>query len=442
MKKINWRQAKSFYGQSVIRNASLLLVSNISMAGLGFLFWIVVAHTYTRSAIGVASVVLTAMSLITTIGLVGLDSGIVRFLSSSKQREKQYQSTLVVVASTTALISIAYVVIAPTLSSKLEFIHRHYLISLLIVLCSVVLSLNAVIQSSFISERRATFVLQGNLIFSSAKIGIVSLVATFGAMGIIFANATALCFSVLFGSTVLARKFKLRFVPKYSSHALSHVRRYAGTLVLSGIENGLVVAIIPLLVLNRFGSDKAAIYYIVLSVSSVMSSVASSTFQSLLAEGSHDPQRLSENIRRSATHVMILLIPIGLVLIFFGHLILSVFGAKYAEGGTTLLRYFAFAAPLSALNYLADGIANVLQRNRLFLGMNTMNSGLILVLSILELNHGLNGLGTAWLLAQLLTLLIYVIAIRHEIAKLIVSSKLRERRQLKTQSESFRGSDG
>ena len=108
----------AFYRESVVKNASYLLRQQLRvlLSGLGFVFWVVAARLFSKSDIGVATVVLTAASFIVSLGLLGLDAGIVRFLSTAEDPQAQLSSQpLTVVGGTTLLAGAIFVVLTATL---------------------------------------------------------------------------------------------------------------------------------------------------------------------------------------------------------------------------------------------------------------------------------------------------------------------------------------
>lgn len=414
------RQALSgFYRESLIKNASLLLVSSAVMSGMGFIFWVIAARIFSKDDVGVASVLLTAASFITTVGLLGLDSGLMRFLASSPEPKKQLESTVALVGLATLAAGVVYILLTPALSAKLAFLRHDYLDAAVLLAFLLALVTNALLQATFIAKRRAEFVLVGNSIFSVLKVAVLPALTVFGAMGILSAGWLALLVSIVVCVWILRARFSLSILPRFHRGALGHVRSYATTLFATGVENSVVQAVIPLVVLNRLGAARAADYYIVLSVASVLSMIPAATFQSLLAEGGHSVSTLDVNIHRSAKHVFALLLPAALALIVLGHYVLLLFGRSYADEGTVMLRLLALSAPFSALNYLADGVVNVRQQNRLFFAMNSFNSGAILVLCLLLVSHGLTGLGLAWLLGQVVTVAVYAVILRRDLPRFL-----------------------
>ena len=64
-------------------NAAYLMLANLANALFGFVFWIIAARLYTAEAVGVASAILSAASLLTMLSSLGLGYGLIRFLKSS-----------------------------------------------------------------------------------------------------------------------------------------------------------------------------------------------------------------------------------------------------------------------------------------------------------------------------------------------------------------------
>jgi hypothetical protein len=71
---------KQFVAIPLYSNAFYLMLNTGVMAVFGFFFWIVVARFYTEAEVGLGSAIISAMSLISIMGLVGLNISLVRFL--------------------------------------------------------------------------------------------------------------------------------------------------------------------------------------------------------------------------------------------------------------------------------------------------------------------------------------------------------------------------
>ena len=204
-----------FYRESLIKNASLLLVSSAVMSGLGFIFWVIAARIFSKDDVGVASVLLAAASFITTVGLLGLDSGLMRFLNSSPQPKQQLESTVALVSVATLTAGIGYILLTPVLSAKLAFLRHNYLDAAVLLVFLLALVTNALIQATFIAKRRAVFVLVGNSIFSVLKVAVLPALTVFGAMGIISAGWIAILVSIAVCAWILHSQFSMSMVPRF-----------------------------------------------------------------------------------------------------------------------------------------------------------------------------------------------------------------------------------
>jgi O-antigen/teichoic acid export membrane protein len=410
------RSIGSFYRHSVVRNASFLLIGNVVLSGLGFVFWIIAARLFPKPQLGVATVLLSSSALLVAVGLVGLDAGITRFLASSPTPRDQLDSTVSTVFVATATAVVVYVLVAPSLSSQLAFLRRNLLDAAVFAVLTVGLAVNAVLQNAFVAKRKAHFVLVSSSLFGLTRIALLPLLVGAGVMGIVGAGAAAVVLMCTVSAVVLWTAFDLLPRPRLRPSALRRVRAYATTLYTASLESALVVAVVPIVVLNRLGASEAANYYVVVNLATLLAVVASSAGQSLLAEGAHSMEAFHANVRRAVTHIFTLLLPAMLVYAVAGHFVLQLFGTSYAQDGTTFLWLLTAAAPFGALNYVCDSIVNVRQENRRFLAMNTLNAGLILVLSVALVDHGLTGLGVAWLTAQVVTLAVYAVLLRSELS--------------------------
>jgi O-antigen/teichoic acid export membrane protein len=406
---------RAFYSSSLIKNANFLLVSNAVLSGFGFLFWIVAARLFPKVDIGVATVLLSSTVLVTTVGMLGLDSSVLRFLAVAPHPQRQLQATTLVTVLTTLLGGGVYILVAPHVSHTLSFLSRRPLDDVLLLGFLVVTIASSLAQVTFTAERRAGYVTLTNTLYSVGKVALLVVFVGRGAWGIVGAGGLALLAALIVAVVVLRRRFQLTMLPIWHRGALTHVRAYASTLLLTGIENASVTAIVPLIVLAHLGAARAADYYVAMNIALVLGQIPATVFQSLLAEGAHALDSLARHVHDAARHLFSLLVPAVVVAVLGAHLVLSLFGASYARDAGPLLELLALAAPFSALNYLADAVTHVRQWNRLFFVMNSLNVGLILGLSLLLIHRGLTGLGEAWLLAQVITAALYAIILRRDL---------------------------
>ena len=327
------------------------------MSALGFAFWVIAANIFPKSQVGIATVVITAAGFVTSLGLLGLDQGIVRFLASADDSSEQLDSSLTLALFATFIVGVIYIILAPTLSPHLAFLRHNLIDSSIFILLTATLVTNSIVQATFISKRRTGNVLLGNSVYSIAKIVLLPLMVGLGSFGIVSVGWFGMLMSLAVTTIILHRNFAWTPRPRVVLRALRTTRSYSSTMYGASIENGLVQAAIPLVVLNRLGAARAADYYIVLSVFAVLGMIASATGQSLLAEGAHSLETLHANVKKAGVHITLTLAPLVIFFLVGGRYVLEVFGRSYADQGTQFLRILALSAPFVAWNYIADSIA-------------------------------------------------------------------------------------
>src|SRR2546422_8507889 len=73
-----------------------VFAGSISNSILGFAFWALAAHLFTSSAVGITGSLVNLSSLATSIGILGLDNGLVRFIARvDRPRALMWQVLLV-----------------------------------------------------------------------------------------------------------------------------------------------------------------------------------------------------------------------------------------------------------------------------------------------------------------------------------------------------------
>src|SRR5579859_2991335 len=64
-------------GWSLMRNSVFIMGTTIATSGLGYLYWLVAAHAFTAYEVGVASTLISAMILISSLSNLGLGATLI-----------------------------------------------------------------------------------------------------------------------------------------------------------------------------------------------------------------------------------------------------------------------------------------------------------------------------------------------------------------------------
>jgi O-antigen/teichoic acid export membrane protein len=122
---------------------------------------------------------------------------------------------------------------------------------------------------------------------------------------------------------------------------------------------------------------------------------------SMLAETSHEVDKLVIEMKRSLRLIFLLLVPVIIVLVFLGHIILQFFGKAYSDNALQLLWILAVSAIPMSLNYVYITIRRVEKKMlsviwlSAFIAITTLVSSYFLLPVI-----GIKGAGIGWLISQ------------------------------------------
>ena len=86
----------SQFKDPLYKNSFFIMLTSLSNAGFGFFFWMLAAKLYPKEDVGIATALISSMSLLILLTRFGLDVAIIRFFP-----EKDKSS----IFSTTALIT-------------------------------------------------------------------------------------------------------------------------------------------------------------------------------------------------------------------------------------------------------------------------------------------------------------------------------------------------
>jgi len=335
---------------SISSNALYLMVATGITALFGFVFWIVIARTHKTSSVGVATILLSISTLISFIGLVGLDSGIIRFLSHEKDHSKHINSAMIVVGAATAILSLLFCLLLPVVSRKLLFVDRHPLDILYFVIITVFTAWNTFTSTVFIAYRRTSYILWVNAAVGVLKIALALVIRYGGAISIFNISGIAQIVNVIISLGILAHVFGYRPSMKLEFKVLSPSRRFSSTTYVANLFFLLPPTVLPIIVTNELGVTEAAFFYIAFTIATLLYAIPNSAMQSLYAEASHDPKSLRINVKKALLTSWGLLLPAVVLLMALIPLLLEAFGPAYKSGATALLRVFSLSSFLIALN--------------------------------------------------------------------------------------------
>lgn len=386
------------------RNALYLMVGSVLSGVVGLAFWMVAAKLHNADTIGLASATVSAMLLLSTLGTIGLDYAIIRFLPNSPNATSVVNTSLSVGALASTVVSLVFVAGLSFWSPVLLFLQRSALLFGGFVVFTVAYTLYLIQSRTFVARRRAEFSLVQNVVFNVLRIGLLVVLAVwFGTFGIVSAWGAATVVALGVGVFVLQGRLEAGYRPglSISRGVLDQLVRYSFSNYIAVMLWAAPGYVLPLVVANLVGADSNAYFYVAWSMANVLFQVPLAISLSLFAEGSCDEETLGQNIRKSLKFTFLIVIPGIAFFVGMADTLLGYFEPQYAEDAAWLLRILAISAIPLAISSTYFMVERVKMRMGRVILMNAFVTLGTLGLSWALLPRmGLTGVGVAWIASQ------------------------------------------
>jgi O-antigen/teichoic acid export membrane protein len=404
---------KSLGGVSLYRNA-VYLIMNYAVLGLsGFFFWIAAARLYSTEAVGLASSAISAAGLLTMISTLGMDFGLIRFLPGAGENRNALISSVFTIAGTLAISSTLIFTAgtglwSPALKSFLD--NPVYFIAFVIfVLANTLQSLSA---QCFVAARASRYVLLQGIITGTLKfVPLVVLALYFEQPGIFLAWGIAIFITALVSMIILMPRAYagIKFLPSFYGELMRPVFKFSLANFCGSICWSIPQSVLPLMVVNVLGAEQNAYFYIGWSIAGVVFMVPAGASYALLAEGSHNEHKLSQEVRKSLKLILLMILPAIAVLLGFGNFVLRLFGENYSDNALNLLRLLVVSSLPLSINYIFLTVRRVEKKMKSvilltgFIAVSTLISSYFLMLPL-----GILGAALGWFISQVLAALFTV----------------------------------
>lgn len=389
-------------GSKMLRNSLFLMVSAGLTAGIGFVFWALVAHLYSSTQIGLATTLLSAISLISFLSTFGFGATMIRYQADGAARHRQVSVMLALVAGASFVLGTGYVLLVKVISPDLSFIRDKPLYAVVLIVICVFATINLVTDSVFMAARRAEYnTLVDGFIQSLSKLVVPASVVGMGAMGIVAASGTGYVVATLASLYFMYRKLGFRFSFRLGGTRIRETASYSATTHFSSLLNLIPQLALPVITLRWLGPDDVTYYYLGSQIAALLSTGSYAIGDALFSEGAHDPEQLRSLMKRSATIMTAVMIPGVAAVILVREPLLSLFGSKYPGHAQGLLTILALGALAVAFHTWATSALRITGRMKPLLGSNVVYMVATLTLALGFAHRGLNWIGWSWALGNL-----------------------------------------
>jgi len=422
----NLKELKLHLQDPLFKNSYFILFTSGSINFFGFLFWIIAARYYTANDVGLATAIFSISQLICVFSSLGLSYSLIRYYNQLDNRNEMINSCLSLVALSTMIITLVFLLGIKYWAPALIIIRDNYLLLISFVSLTIFYSIFNLQSNIFIAVRSAKLSFFQNLIYNILRLPLPIVFISFGILGIISSWTIATFIAFLFGGVFLIPKVLPGYkrIPKINKKIIKEIMPFSFGNYISGIFNSFPIMILPLMIVNILDVENAAYYYVAWSIAVVFSTISSAVTTSLFAEGSINvEEQFHLNVLKSIKYIFFLLIPTTIFIFLVGNKLLLFFGQPYSGHATMLLWLFSIGNIPFAINQIYLTIKRIQVDIKPIIYVNAFTMIFMIVGSYFFLTTiGLVGIGISWIISQGLVALITGFLLKRSRKKDIVNN--------------------
>jgi len=412
---------KQIYGISFYRNSGYLVANSGITLLLGLVFNILIARIYSASDVGYGSALISVLTFLSFAGTLGFGYYVVRYLPAANNKTKLLNSLLTIASLAGAVACLIFLSGISWWSPRLLFLVQKPYFFIAFVIFGVTTTVYSIITSVFISFRMSGYTLLSQGIIASAlELVLVIVMSVFGVFGIFASQGIALAVSLVICLLIFLPRIipHYRPIPAVQWNATRETLSYSSANFASDGLGNLPVWVLSLLVLNNFGAETNAYFYMAWTMSGALLAIAYGISTSLFAEGAHESRNMSRDLIRSLKLVLLVLVPATVIMVVFGDKFLLLYGGTYSKEGTQVLRLFSLAALPSSINFLYFSLARIEKWLKSLIFVSGAIALITIVSSYVLMPHfGIIGVGVSRLFAQTILLFFTVPKLMQRIKK-------------------------
>lgn len=425
--------------QAIFTNAGSLVLTTGVTSVLGFVYWWLAARQFPSATVGLASAMISAMTLLGTISVLGLGT----LLIGELPRRPHQAGPLIITALTGSglvggILGIVFTLLGPWISSDFKILSGSILNTILFALGVSLTSVTLVLDQALIGLLRGHLQLWRNTLFAVTKLGVLFLVSTVltdsSSLSIYttwaIGNVLSLVWIIMLAFQRRNRQH-ISWPQLYLLRGIWHAAlgHHALNLTLQAPTLAL-----PLVVTASLSATANAHFYVAWMIAGFVFVGPGSLTTVLYAVGAAAPEVLASKIR--VTLGLSVLIGTGAIvaLLLGGEYVLRMFGNSYAVESMISLRILVFVTfPIIIKNHFIT-IRRIKKQTAGTAVWTTLSGIIELLLAAMGARiGGLPGLCLGWLIAItiesiVMSYTVYKVAFPHTRVLHLISS-VRKTRQ-------------
>jgi O-antigen/teichoic acid export membrane protein len=392
------------------RSSFALMLTTGLNGVLGFAYWVLAARLYPAKAVGLGAGAISAMTLVSSIGWIGLQYVLLRFVPVAGGAQTRLVRFTYAAATAIALTATAVFLAGFAQLAGLGLLTESP-ITVIVFTASIVLWVVFSLQdSALIGLRRAGWVPIENAAFGAIKaVLLVVLAASASAWAILGAWVLGLVGLVLvINAALFGRLLRREHGSPSRLPPRRQLIRFATGHHFVAVTAALPDSLVSLLVLAFMPGAANAYYYSAWAVSFSLRLLAVNMSNALTVEGALAETKVRSLVLQVSRLAFAVVIPLVLGVLLLAGPIMRAFGPEY-EHAANLLRLFALAlVPFTIVNFVI-AVERIRQRIGPALAIAAASTLVTIGLDLwLIPSVGLSGAGWGWLGGQLIAALVAV----------------------------------
>lgn len=326
---------------SQLHNSLALIAAKAATMGLGFFFWLLAARLFSRSDVGVAAGVVSAMMLCTQLALLGIGSSVISYFREHESDPvRLVNCSLTVVGGAAALVAGGFLLVFSALPT-LDVVVASPWFAGLFVLASITGTVAILLDQISTVRRRGDQALIRGVVFGLVAVACLATVSQrIGGSEAVFMPWAAAGLAVL---ALGLAQFR-RSIHGYRTRPVVD-RPMARGLLRLGVPNQVLTLaertpglVMPILVAELVSARANAAWYAAWMMAWVIYIVPVQVGMTTFAEAARAPESFSRAVHRGLRISLILGCAGAAVMALLGGLPLSLMGASYVKDGLGPLR--------------------------------------------------------------------------------------------------------
>lgn len=318
--------------RDLLGNAGSLVVSTGAASLLGIVYWMFATRLFSQRAVGFASAAVSAMTLLGTIGMLGLGTLLIGELPRRNSRAGLVSAALLTCGLGSLVLGLAFAVAAPRFSGNFASMIGAPARGALFAAGVAITAVSLVFDQATIGLMRGGLQMGRNIAFAVAKILVLPAAAIavhdqFGA-GITLSWVVGIAFSLLLVAIRL-RLAREPVLPRPDWRVLRGLGKAAMAHNWLNLAMVMPFYALPVLVTVIVSPSANAAFYVAAMLTTFLFIVPAHLATVLFAVAAGDPGAIARKLRFALRVSFIIGIPGMAALILGAHLALSLFGKGY-----------------------------------------------------------------------------------------------------------------